>query len=77
MIKICRSNHKNRAKDAEILEQFCDRKISREKVLKYPFQDNIISANFGNEIILNSSGQAKVDNLNSCLTFVRSDFIVF
>ncbi len=86
MIKIWRSNSKNRAKDREISQQFCDRALPEkpiskyqkpEKRLKYAVEDNLLSANFGNEIILSSSGQAKVDNLNSCLTLVSSDFIVF
>lgn len=77
MIKFWRRDNKNRAKDKVLQGQFGDLQISSKKNLKYRFQDNIISANFGNEIILSPSGQTKIDNLNSCLSLVRSDFILF
>ena len=37
----------------------------------------MISRNCGNEIVLSPSGQKKIDNLASCLSLVKSDFIIF
>ncbi len=50
---------------------------NRAKTSKYCSQNNMISANCGNEVVLSSSGQKKIDNLASCLSLVKSDFIIF
>ena len=77
MVNFRQRYYKNLAKEEKFRAESLHHKISREKNLKYRFQNNIISANFGNEIILSPSGQAKMDSLNSCLSLVRNDFIVF
>lgn len=38
---------------------------------------NFISNNFSNDIFISRSGLAKIDNLDSCLKLVSSDFIIF
>ena len=68
---------KHLAKEEKHIVQSLNHRRSKGKTFKYHFSDNIISANFGNDIILSPSGQAKMDSLNSCLSLVRSDFIVF
>lgn len=33
--------------------------------------------NFSNDVLISPSGQKKIDNLDSCLNLISSDFIVF
>lgn len=40
-------------------------------------QKNLLYDNFSNDIVISSAGQTKIDNLDSCLNLVSSDFIVF
>lgn len=47
------------------------------KTSKYCCRNNIVSSNCGNDIIVSSSGQKKIDNFASCLSLVNSDFIIF
>ncbi|MDJ0741979.1 MAG: hypothetical protein QNJ32_01320 [Xenococcaceae cyanobacterium MO_167.B27] len=49
----------------------------KQKRFKGSSKDNILYGNFGNDILISRSGQAKIDNLDSCLNLERSDFIVF
>ena len=77
MINFTRIYLKNRAKNHKDRVQSFNHSRSEDKTLKYHFSDNIISAKFDNDIVLSPSGQAKMDSLNSCLSLVRSDFIVF
>ena len=49
----------------------------KKKLFKDSSKHNILSGNLGNDIFLSRSGQVKIDNLDSCLNLVRSDFIVF
>lgn len=77
MVNFPRIYLKNRAKNDKNRVQYFNHRKSEDKTLKYHFSDNIISAKFGNDIVLSPFGQAKMDSLNSCLSLVRSDFIVF
>ena len=74
MSKIWQIKSKNKANNQEIRGIS---KISAQKTLKYRSYKKILSANFGNDIILSPSGLAKIESLNSCLSLVRSDFIIF
>ncbi|MDJ0680391.1 MAG: hypothetical protein QNJ18_11060 [Xenococcaceae cyanobacterium MO_167.B52] len=74
MIKFWQRNPENCTKD-EILSQ--KRNTSTRKTLKYRSPNNILFVNFSNDIILSPSGQAKIDNSNSCRSLLRSDFIIF
>lgn len=72
MIKTGRSNSVNLRKTIK--------KISRkqkEKFFQSSSQNNLCSSNLGGDILISSSGQAKIDNLASCRTLVDCDFIVF
>lgn len=54
-----------------------NKRSTQEKRLKTSSHNNVISINFGREILISRSGQLKLDNLESCLELVSSDFIVF
>lgn len=57
-----------------------DKKIKSEKLKRTSqssSQKNIRSNNLGNDIFVSRSGQAKIDNLDSCLSLCSCDFIVF
>ncbi|MGK7952475.1 MAG: hypothetical protein AB4368_27730 [Xenococcaceae cyanobacterium] len=64
---------------AEILENIFNnnKRSTQEKTLKTSSHNNVISVNFGREILISRSGQLKLENLESCLELVSSDFIVF
>ena len=49
----------------------------KEETFKSNSQNNIVSGYLGNDIFISRAGQVKIDNLDSCLNLVRSDFIVF
>ena len=53
------------------------KKKNQAKTSKYCSRNNIVARNFGNEIVLSASGQKKIDNFASCLSLVKSDFIIF
>ena len=53
------------------------KRSTKEKRLKTSSHNNIISINFGREILISRSGQLKLENLESCLELVNRDFIVF
>ena len=40
-------------------------------------KDTILYGNFSNDILISSSGQVKIENLESCLNLVSTDFIIF
>jgi hypothetical protein len=72
MIKTGRSNSVNLRKTVK--------KISRKKKEKFcqsSPRNSFGSCNLGGDILINPSGQAKIDNLASCRTLVDCDFIVF
>lgn len=77
MINLRQINSKNCPARAKYLINSLNRSISQFKTLKYHFSDNIIHASFNNDVILSASGQAKIDCLESCLSLVKDDFIVY
>lgn len=44
---------------------------------KSSLKTSVIAHNSGHEMIISTSGQVKIDNLNSCLDLDECDFIVF
>lgn len=63
--------HRNNASDKKI-------KInSKKKAVKNTSPNNIPANHIGNDIFVSRSGQAKIDNLDSCLSLCSCDFIVF
>ena len=78
MVKTYKSNNIDQALD---LFQFWNRRKVKNKKQKEAFksnsQNNLVSDYLSNDIILSCSGQVKIENLDSCLNLVRSDFIVF
>ncbi len=64
----------------ELLKCWKYRKVnSKEKEKRFlrSSKDSILSGNFSNDILISSSGQLKIDNLESCLNLVGTDFIIF
>lgn len=51
--------------------------IKNKEIAKNSFQLNALSKCLGNDIFVSYSGQAKIDNLDSCLSLDDCDFIVF
>ncbi|MGL4883784.1 MAG: hypothetical protein ACRC8K_22405, partial [Waterburya sp.] len=49
----------------------------KEKLLKSSFDTQIVTNNSDKEMIISCSGQAKIDNLESCLDLDDCDFIIF
>ncbi|WP_144865160.1 hypothetical protein [Hyella patelloides] len=49
----------------------------KEETIKDSSINNALYSNLSNDIVINSSGQVKINNLDSCLDLVSSDFIVF
>ena len=78
MVKTYKSNNIDQALD---FFQFWNRRKVKNKKQKEAFksnsQNNLVSDYLSNDIILSCSGQVKIENLDSCLNLVRSDFIVF
>lgn len=62
---------------AQLLQSRQIRCKEQENKFKSNSQNNIFYSNFSNEIFLSHSGQVKLDNFDSCLDLVSSDFIVF
>jgi hypothetical protein len=83
MIKFYPSHINNHQKIDSFLELFNywkHKKINikdQDKVFKSSFNEQIINNNSSKEIIISHSGQAKIDNLNSCLDLDDCDFINF
>ncbi|GAB4545115.1 MAG: hypothetical protein Tsb0014_39260 [Pleurocapsa sp.] len=56
------------------------RNIPRQKqkaIFNKAVFNNSVECNSNREIIISNSGQNKIDNLDSCLNLVGSDFIVY
>jgi hypothetical protein len=72
MIKTEQSNSVNLRKTIKKI-----RRKKKEKLFRSSSQHNLWSSNLGSDILISRSGQAKIDNLQSCRTLVDCDFIVF
>ena len=72
MISTCRSD--------DVYHQKTIGKITGQKNENFSqssFQNNTRSSSLRNDIFVSRSGQAKINNLNSCRTLGDCDFIVF
>ncbi|MFM2311223.1 MAG: hypothetical protein RLZZ04_499 [Cyanobacteriota bacterium] len=72
MIKTGQSNSVNLRKTIKKI-----RRKKKEKFFQSSSQNNLCSSNLGSDILISRSGQAKIDNLESCQTLIDCDFIVF
>jgi hypothetical protein len=83
MIKSCQSHinkHQKIDNFFELLKSWKHRHLhtkEKEKLLKSSFDTQIVTNNSDNEMIISCSGQAKIDNLDSCLDLDDCDFIFF
>lgn len=63
LFRKCKSSHHNHK--------------SYKKICKIGLAPSVIDDSLGHEIVISTSGLAKIDNLSSCLDLEECDFIVF
>jgi hypothetical protein len=74
------NNHQKIDSFLELLKFWKHRHINtkeKEKVFQSSLRTQIIIGNSDKEMIVSCSGQAKIDNLDSCLDLDDCDFIIF